>query len=95
MQRRKRDAKTKALIVIEGLKGKTVADICIEHQVSSEFIGDAGCCKLFLKQKWLSKTNYFDFWVKIKSSCHSITQAFFSNSFFSAFRGFPLSIIVR
>ncbi len=34
MQRRKWDAKTKALIVIEGLKGKTVADICIEHQIS-------------------------------------------------------------
>ena len=34
MQRRKWDPKTKALIVMEGLKGKTVADICIEHQIS-------------------------------------------------------------
>ncbi len=28
------DAKTKALIVIEGLKGKSVAEICAEYQVS-------------------------------------------------------------
>jgi transposase-like protein len=34
MQRRKWDAKTKALIVIEGLKGKPVAEICTEHQLS-------------------------------------------------------------
>lgn len=34
MQRRKWDPKTKALIVMEGLKGKTVADICTEHQIS-------------------------------------------------------------
>jgi transposase-like protein len=34
MQRRKWDAKTKAMIVLEGLKGKTVAELCIEHQIS-------------------------------------------------------------
>jgi transposase-like protein len=34
MQKRKWDAKTKALIVIEGLKGKPVAEICNEHQIS-------------------------------------------------------------
>jgi len=34
MQRRKWDPKTKALIVLEGLKGKPVADLCLEHQIS-------------------------------------------------------------
>lgn len=34
MQRRKWDAKTKAMIVLEGLKGKPVAEICPEHQLS-------------------------------------------------------------
>jgi transposase len=34
MQRRKWDAKTKALIVLEGPKGKPVAEICTEHQIS-------------------------------------------------------------
>jgi transposase-like protein len=34
MQKRTWDAKTKALIVIEGLKGKPVAEICPEHQIS-------------------------------------------------------------
>jgi transposase-like protein len=34
MQRRKWDAKTKALIVREGLKGRAVAEICPEHQIS-------------------------------------------------------------
>ena len=34
MQRRKWDAKTKTLIVIEGLKGKPVAELCAEHQIS-------------------------------------------------------------
>jgi transposase-like protein len=34
MQRRKWDAKTKAMIVIEGLKGKPVAALCTEHQIS-------------------------------------------------------------
>jgi Transposase len=33
MQRRKWDAKTKAIIVLEGLKGKPVGDICTEHQI--------------------------------------------------------------
>jgi hypothetical protein len=35
MARRKWDAKTKALIVIEGLKAKPVAEICIEHHDQS------------------------------------------------------------
>ena len=34
MHRRKWDAKTKALVVLEGLKGKSVAEICTEHQIS-------------------------------------------------------------
>jgi transposase-like protein len=34
MKRRQWDPKKKAMIVIEGLKGKPVADICIEHQIS-------------------------------------------------------------
>ncbi len=34
MKRRKWDPKTKAMIVIQGLKGKPVAEICLEHQIS-------------------------------------------------------------
>ena len=34
MQKRKWDAKTKAIIVLEGLKGKPVAEVCTEHQIS-------------------------------------------------------------
>jgi transposase-like protein len=34
MKRRKWDPKTKAMIVVEGLKGKQISDICIEHQIS-------------------------------------------------------------
>jgi len=34
MHRRKWDAKTTAIIVIEALKGKLVAEICTEHQIS-------------------------------------------------------------
>jgi transposase-like protein len=34
MQKRKWEAKTKALIVLEGLQGKPVAEICTEHQIS-------------------------------------------------------------
>ena len=34
MHRRKWDAKTKAMIVIEGLKGKPVAELCTERQIS-------------------------------------------------------------
>ena len=34
MHRRKWDAKTKAMIVIEGLKGKPIAELCNEHQIS-------------------------------------------------------------
>jgi transposase-like protein len=34
MHKRKWDAKTKAMIVLEGLKGKPVAAICTEHQIS-------------------------------------------------------------
>jgi len=34
VKRRKWDSKTKALIVIQGLKGKPVNELCIEHQIS-------------------------------------------------------------
>jgi transposase-like protein len=34
MKRRKWDSRTKAIVVIQGLKGKTVAEICAEHQIS-------------------------------------------------------------
>jgi transposase-like protein len=34
MPRRKWDAKTKAMIVLEGLKGKPVAELCHEHPIS-------------------------------------------------------------
>ena len=34
MKRRKWDAKTKAAIVLEGLKGKPVASICQDYQIS-------------------------------------------------------------
>jgi transposase-like protein len=34
MKRRKWDPKTKAVIVVEGLKGKPVSEICMEHQIS-------------------------------------------------------------
>ncbi len=33
MKRRKWDAKTKAKVVIEGLKGRPVAEICNEYQI--------------------------------------------------------------
>ena len=38
MKRRKWDAHTKAMIVIEGLKGKPVAELCTEHQIVSPSI---------------------------------------------------------
>jgi transposase-like protein len=34
MHRRKWNPKTKAMIVLEGLKGKPVAELCNEHQIS-------------------------------------------------------------
>jgi hypothetical protein len=34
MQRRQWDAKTNAMLVVEGLKGKPVAAICTEQQIS-------------------------------------------------------------
>jgi transposase-like protein len=34
MPRRKWDAQTKANIVLQGIKGRPIADICIEHQIS-------------------------------------------------------------
>jgi len=34
MHRRQWDAKTKALIVLQGLKGTPVAQLCTEHQVT-------------------------------------------------------------
>jgi transposase-like protein len=34
MQRRRWEAETKAAIVLDGLKGKSVSEICTEHQIS-------------------------------------------------------------
>ncbi len=34
MKRRQWDSKTKALVVLQGIKGKSVAEICNEHQIS-------------------------------------------------------------
>ena len=34
MKRRQWDANSKAMILLEGLKGKPVAEICPEHQIS-------------------------------------------------------------
>ena len=34
MKRRKWDAKTNVTIVLQGLKGKSVAEICTEHQIN-------------------------------------------------------------
>ncbi len=34
MPRRKWDPQTKATVVLQGIKGRPVADICIEHQIS-------------------------------------------------------------
>ena len=34
MKRRKWDPKTKDMIVMEGLRGRQVSEICIEHQIS-------------------------------------------------------------
>jgi len=34
MPRRKWDPRTKTTVVLQGLKGRPVADICIEHQIS-------------------------------------------------------------
>jgi transposase-like protein len=34
MKRRKWDAKAKALIVLQGLKGKPISEICSEHQIT-------------------------------------------------------------
>lgn len=33
MKRRRWDAKAKAMIVLQGLKGKPINDLCIEHQI--------------------------------------------------------------
>jgi transposase-like protein len=34
MQKRKWDSETKAMIVVEGLKGKPVAELCTAHQIN-------------------------------------------------------------
>lgn len=34
MKRREWDPKTKAMIVLQGLKGKSVAEVCSEHEIS-------------------------------------------------------------
>jgi transposase-like protein len=47
---RKWDANTKALVILEGLKGKSVAEICTAHQISQslyyqwrdQFLANAG-----------------------------------------------------
>ena len=50
MQRRKWDSKTKVQVVLQGLKGRTVAEICNEYQISQnqyyqwrdQFLSNAG-----------------------------------------------------
>lgn len=50
MERRKWDSKTKVQIVIQGLKGRTVAEICSEYRISQnqyyqwrdQFLSNAG-----------------------------------------------------
>ena len=34
MQKRRWDPKTKAMIVLQGLKGKPIAQLCAEHQIT-------------------------------------------------------------
>ena len=34
MKRREWDPKQKAMIVLQGLRGKSIADLCTEHQIS-------------------------------------------------------------
>jgi transposase-like protein len=34
MERRKWDPKTKSMIVLQGLKGKPLAELCAEHQIT-------------------------------------------------------------
>ena len=34
MKRRKFDSKTKTMIVLQGLRGKSVSELCSEHQIS-------------------------------------------------------------
>jgi transposase-like protein len=34
MHKRKWDPKTKAMIVLQGLKGKPIAELCAEHQIT-------------------------------------------------------------
>jgi len=34
MKRRKWDPKTKSTIVLQGLRGKSVGEICVEHEIS-------------------------------------------------------------
>ncbi len=49
MKRRKWDSKTKALVLLEGLKGRPVAELCTEHPISQsqyyawrdQFLGNA------------------------------------------------------
>lgn len=69
MQRRKWDSRSKAQLVIQGLQGKTVGELCNEHQISQtqyykwrdQFLTNAG--KVFdsprqnLKEEQLKKEN--------------------------------------
>jgi len=34
MERRKWDPKTKSMIVLQGLKGRSISELCAEHQIS-------------------------------------------------------------
>jgi len=68
MKRRKWDPKTKAMIVLQGLKGKPLSEICSEHQITqSQYYlwRDQFLEKMHLafieddrKEKALSRENY-------------------------------------
>ena len=66
MKRKKWDSKTKWLIVLEGLKGRPVADICIDHNISQsmyykwrdQFMSDG--YKIFDSAKADQKQSYLD-----------------------------------
>jgi transposase-like protein len=69
MKRRKWDAKTKAVIGLQGLKGKAVAELCTEHQISQaqyyqwrdQFLAHAGQAfdvhQQSQRETWLQQEN--------------------------------------
>lgn len=65
-RRRKWDSKTKWLVVMEGLKGRKVADICIEHNITQsqyyswrdQFLSEGH--KVFDKAKVDQKQDYLE-----------------------------------